>query len=142
MIPQLMKAMSKYLREHYPEYPVYNNYPEEMELPCFIVRTTGGNLRRRIRQTQVLRGLSIERFTIEFYSLDVNELLRVEYELRVLLDTIEVDNGDLYRCYNKNTMMALTEQHFSLTFNIRTTPYVNDKPLTKMNDLDFNEYVN
>ena len=138
-----MKAMSKFLRENYPKYPVFNDYPEEGLIPpCFIIRTTGGNLRRRIRQDKQIRGISYERFTIEFYSLDVNELLEMEYELRMILDLIELDNGDLYRCYNKNTMMAITENHFSLTFNVRTSPYVDDKPLTRMNSLDFNEHVN
>lgn len=143
MLAQLMKAISKFLRANFPDFPVYNQYPEEgLKLPCFVVRTTGGNLRRRIRNDYARRGISYERFTIEFYSLDINEIVGMGYDLRILLDTIEVDNGDTYRCYNKNAMVAISENHVSITFNIRTEPYMESEPLTKMNDLDFNEYVN
>ena len=140
MIAQLMKALSKFLRGQFPNYPVYRQYPEEgFEMPCFVVRSTGGNLRRRIRQDKSRRGISFERFTIEFYSLDITEIVSMGYDLRILLDTIEVDNGDLYRCYNKNAMVALTENHVSLTFNIRTTPYIESEPLPKIETIDFKE---
>lgn len=140
MIAQLLKALSKFLRKMYPEYPVYRQYPEEgLELPCFVVRSTGGNLKRRIRQTMSRRGISFERFTIEFYSLDITEITSMGYDLRILLDTIELDNGDLYRCYNKNAMVAISENHVSLTFNIRTLPYIEDEPLPLMENLDLDQ---
>lgn len=135
-----MKALSKFLRELYPDYPVYRQYPEEgFEMPCFVVRSTGGNLKRRIRQDKSRRGISFERFTIEFYSLDITEIVSMGYDLRILLDTIEVENGDLFRCYNKNAMVALTENHVSLTFNIRTTPYIDSEPLPRMTNLDLDQ---
>lgn len=141
MIPQLMKALSRFLRENFPEYKrVYDSYPEQdLQPPCWVIRTTGGNLRRRIRNDKQLRGISYERFTIEFYSTDILEVYDVGYKLKVLLDTVQTDNGDLYRCYNKNIMAAITENHFSMTFNIRTEPYVEEEPLIKMTSLDLSE---
>lgn len=142
MIPQLMKALSKFLRENFPEYAefVYCNYPsQELNPPCFVVRTTGGNLRRRIRQGKIMRGISYERFTIEFYSMDILEIYDVGYRLKVMLDTVETDDGELHRCYNKNVMTAITENHFSLTFNIMTEPYMEAEPLIKMTSLDLDE---
>lgn len=139
---KLMKALSKRLRELYPDYKVYAAYPESnFEMPCFVVRTTGGNLQRRITQDKSLRGLSNERFTLEFYSLDPYELQKVSYELRVYLDTVETDDGDLYRCYGKNTMMALTENHVSITFRMRTQPYIEKEPIPKMTELYHTENI-
>lgn len=142
MIPQLMKALSKFIRATFPEYAkrVYVNYPEqELELPCFVIRTTGGNVRKRISQGKALRALTYERFTIEFYSMDILEIYDVGYQLKVLLDVIETDNYGAFRCYNKNEMTALTENHVSITFNIRTEPYVEGEPLIKMTSLDLDE---
>ena len=144
MIPQLMKALSKFLRATFPDlaHRVYYNYPEQdLDPPCFVIRTTGGNLKRRIKQDKQLRGISYERFTIEFYSMDILEIYDVGYQLKVLLDEIEIDNGDLYRCYNKNVMTALTENHFSMTFNIMTEPYVEKEPLIRMTSLDLDQQL-
>lgn len=144
MIPQLLKAMSKFLRETFPEYgnQIFYDYPEEsFKPPCFVIRHTGGNLRRRIRNNMKLKGVTYERFTLEFYSLDPLEVMDVSYQIKVLMDTVEVDNGNLYRCYNKNVMMALSENHASITFNIRTDPYVESEPLTRMTSLDLTETI-
>lgn len=139
---KIMKAISKRLHELYPDYKVYSKYPESnFTMPCFVVRTTGGNLQRRIRQDKELRGITNERFTLEFFSLDVYELQKVGYELRLYLDTVETDDGDLYRCLGKNTMMALTENHVSLTFRIRTEPYIEKEPIPKMTNLDLQEDI-
>lgn len=144
MIPKLMKALSKFLRANFPEYErVYNNYPEQdLNPPCFVIRNTGGNLRRRIRQEKAIRGVSYERFTIEFYSTDILEVYDVGYQLKVILDTIETDDGLKFRCINKNAMNAITENHVSLTFNIITTPYVEGEPLIKMTSLDLDQQLN
>lgn len=144
MIPQLLKALSKFLRATFPEYGenIFYDYPEEdFKPPCFVIRHTGGNLRRRIRNKHKLAGTTFERFTLEFFSLDPLEIMDVSYQIKVLMDTVEVDNGDLYRCYNKNVMMALSEHHASITFNIRTDPYVASEPLTRMTSLDINEKI-
>lgn len=143
MIPQILKALSKFLRANFPEYKrVYNNYPEQdLQPPCWVIRTTGGNMRRRIRQQKAIRGITYERFTIEFYSTDMLEVYDVGYQLKVILDVIEDDNGNKFRCYNKNIMNAITENHFSLTFNIMTLPYVEGEPLIKLTSLDLEEEV-
>lgn len=139
---KIRKAIVKRLRELYPDYKVYPNYPESnFDMPCFVLRTTGGNLRKRITQDKQIRGISYERFTLEFYSLDVYELQKVSYELRLYLEEVETDDGVLYRCFNKNTMMALTENHVSLTFRIMTEPYIEKEPLPKMMSLDIGEEI-
>ena len=143
MIPQLMKALSKFLRENFPDVErVYYNYPEQdLKPPCFVVRTTGGNMRRRIRQGRKIRGITYERFTIEYYSLDMLDIYDVGYQLKGLLDLIETDDGEYFRCYNKKIMNAITENHFSLTFNIKTEPYVEGEPLIKMTSLDLDQRI-
>ena len=96
-------------------------------------------MRRRITQQRKVRGLTYERFTIEFYSLDMLEVYDVGYRLKVILDLIETDDGELFRCYNKNIANSITENHFSLMFNIKTEPYVEGEPLIKMTSLDLDQ---
>lgn len=140
MIRQLIIAMGKELRKYYPDIPVYGEYPQaDFQLPCFVIRYTGGNNKRRITNDYETRGLNNERFTIEFYSNDVKEIYDVCYEVKVRLNTIEVDNGDKYRCFNKNTIMAITENHASITLYIRTDPYIKGESQPKMISLEVDQ---
>lgn len=140
---KINKAIAKRIREFYPDYPVYNDYPESnMNLPCFVLKTSGGNLRKRLNQEgKDLRGIAYERFTLEFFSVDIAELQDVGYELRVLLDTVETDDGELYRCTGKNVIFGLTENHTSLTFRVRSEPYIEKDPDPRMTSLNFNDYL-
>lgn len=137
---KINKAVAKRLREVYPDYKIYPRYPESnFDMPCFVIRTTGGNLRKKISQGKPIMGISFERYTVEFYSLDVTEIQKVNFEIRLLLDEVVTDDGEVYRCYNKNTMMALTENHVSYTFRIQTQPYLENEPLLRMTNLEMKE---
>lgn len=139
---KIAKAISNFLRQQYPQYKdrIYLQYPEsELELPCFVLRTSGGNVRPRISQEKYYRGVSYERFTLEFYSLDIAEIQQIGFELRFLLHIVEADDGEKYLCYNKNAMTALTENHVSFTFRVRTTPYVNSEPLPTIDEFSIQE---
>lgn len=137
---KLTKAIAMRVRELYPGIRVHLEYPESgLELPCFVLRTTGGNLRRRISQDKQIRSISNERFSLEFYSLNVAELQQIGYEIRLLLDVVKDDDGVLYRCFQKNSMMAITENHVVLTFRVQTEPYVEKDPEEKMISLDLSE---
>lgn len=141
---KITKAISNYLRENYPEVEdrIYLQYPESnFTMPAFVLRTSGGNYRSRISQGYASRGIAYERFTLEYYSLDIADIQQVAYELRVLMNTVVADDGDRYRCYNKNAMIAITENHVSLTFRVNSEPFVEDEPLPKMTSLDLQENI-
>lgn len=142
MINQLIKAMAKVLRKLYPEIPVYRDYPQaDLQLPCFVIRYTGGNARRRITQGYEARFSNNERFTIEFFSKDVSQIYDVSYEVKVRLNEIQIDDGKLYRCFNKNIIMAITENHASITLYVRTDPYLKGEDLPRMTSLDLLQQV-
>lgn len=139
---KVTKAISNFLREQYPDCKCYLQYPEShFEMPCFVLRTSGGNVRPRIRNDKRFRGITYERFTLEFYSEDIAEIQQVGYELRILLDIVEADDGEKFLCYNKNAMTALTENHVSLTFRVHTEPYVDNEPLPQMTDLILDTHI-
>lgn len=135
----LTEAIAKFLVNEY-GYPVYREYPEEgLEMPCFVLRTSGGNNRPRIRQGYAQRYITYERMTLEFYTMDIVQLHDMAYELRMILDVVETDNGNKYRCYNKNAMLAITEHHVSLTFRVHTEPYIENEPDPRMLSLNIDE---
>lgn len=139
---KVTKAISNFIRKQYPGCPIYLQYPESnFEMPSFVLRTSGGNMRPRISQDCLYRGITNERFTLEFYSLDIAEIQQVAFELRVLLDVVEADDGTKYRCITKNSMVAITENHVSLTFRVNLLPYIKKEPLPKMTNLSIQQEV-
>ena len=141
IINQIYRGIAKLLKELFPDVQVNRGYPEQgLEPPCFVVRTTGGNNKKRISNSKYKKDLEYLRFTIEFYSFNDAELDGVMEELRLLIDTFDIDDGPI-RAYNLQSSKSYTANRVTVSFNIVVSTNIYKERIPSMDELDIQHSI-
>ena len=146
-VNMIVRGLSLMLNELYPEYPVYDYYPDQdLQVPCFVIDQVSTVKDRRIgiMGTKNVHGngprnLNYTYMRIIFYCPDQREIRRVTENVELALDEVMLEDGYPIHCY---AVMSYPNRDYSLiSFRVRYTTWVQPEPYIRMEELKMQENI-
>lgn len=142
-INDLVEGLSKWLKDLYPEFKVYDYDPtQDLQIPCFVIKVVNESFKRRIGRMHKdgIRGFDNVMLSIhtickegEYY-----KLREVTQNIRIRLNQLETKRGN-YRTYAINDNYSEFES--TLLFRVKVSTYVAPDDEPRMDRLSLDEKI-
>lgn len=143
MVEEIFNGIGLFLEGLYPGYGIFKGYPKrDLEPPAFVITTTGGNMKKRLSDETIDRGLDYQNYIINIFNFDVTQLAEATREIKLRLNRLPLENGDYIKVVRRNSSVNFNDGHATVSFTVLVSETIKNGDKPRMENLDFKESLN